>query len=179
MSAAEPRCVQAERAPQRAIKMESGSTSLPCPPATCQRTAMLSGGGAAAAEAARLGKWRPRSLHVHSSLHLDLPPLFTLSNHPGSRGGHRGGGRRKLRQACSNAGQRRQVRALRAAAGAARLCRRGGRQQRQLRAIRGHLLLQGRHLALQLSDGRQVSWTRLPAQREQGTFKSCWPAMLV
>lgn len=167
MSAAE-RCVQAERAPQRAIKMERGSTNLPRPPATCQRTAMLSGGGGSAGR--RLG-WRPRSLHVHSSLHLDLPPLFTLSNHPGSRGGHRGGGQRKLRQACSNAGQRRQVRALRAAAGAARLCRRGGRQQRQLRAIRGHLLLQGRHLALQLSDGRQISWTRLPAQREQGTFK--------
>ena len=42
----------------------------------------------------------------------------------------------------------------------------GGRQQSQLRAVRGHLLLQGRHLALQLSDGCQVSRARLPAQRE-------------
>lgn len=127
-------------------------------PDACRNAAPLPAAGAVAALPVVP---RLRSLVLREgSIDTWAPTL----HHPAARGGRRRGRRRELRQARADAGQRRQVGAVPAAAGTARLCRGGGRKQCQLRAVGGHLLLQRRHLALQLRDSLQVSGPRLPAQ---------------
>lgn len=108
------------------------------------------------------------SLHVRSPAYKAHTPTCQTGplHHPATRADHGRCRGREGRQPCSDARQRRQVGAERAAAGAARLRRRGRCQQGQLRPVRGHLLLQRRHLALQLSIGRQVSGARLPVRGE-------------
>ncbi len=130
------RCVQARGAAEQEIKTESELMTLTrLPGAQAVHLAMRAGGGGSAP--------RQPNCKFGPSYKVPMQPIDTLCtlHHPAACRGHRRSGRRELRQARPDARQWRQVRPPCTTAGAARLRRRRGCQQRQLRAIGGHLLL--------------------------------------